>query len=61
MEDSPLFNAGKGSFLAEGQNELEASIMEGSTRLAGAGCRRHNGSQSDPAAHAVMTKARIRC
>lgn len=37
MEDSPLFNAGKGAvFNHEGQNELDASIMEGITRKAGA-------------------------
>ncbi|MGB3565506.1 MAG: isoaspartyl peptidase/L-asparaginase [Thermoanaerobaculia bacterium] len=37
FEDSPLFNAGKGAvFTAEGKNELDASIMVGSTRQAGA-------------------------
>jgi beta-aspartyl-peptidase (threonine type) len=37
LEDSPLFNAGKGAvFTAEGTNELDASIMEGRTRKAGA-------------------------
>ena len=37
MEDSPLFNAGKGAvFTHEGRNELDASIMEGSNRAAGA-------------------------
>lgn len=37
MEDSPLFNAGKGSvFTAEGKNEMDASIMDGSTLNAGA-------------------------
>ena len=37
MEDSPLFNAGKGSvFTNEGKNELDASIMDGSTLNAGA-------------------------
>ena len=37
MEDSPLFNAGKGAvFTEEGKNELDASIMDGATRNAGA-------------------------
>ncbi len=37
MEDSPLFNAGKGAvFTHEGINELDASIMEGETMNAGA-------------------------
>jgi beta-aspartyl-peptidase (threonine type) len=37
MEDSPLFNAGKGAvFTHEGRNELDASIMEGAQKRAGA-------------------------
>jgi beta-aspartyl-peptidase (threonine type) len=37
LEDSPHFNAGRGAvFSAEGNNELDASIMLGSTRAAGA-------------------------
>lgn len=37
LEDAPLFNAGKGaSFTHEGRNELDASIMDGRTGLAGA-------------------------
>ena len=37
MEDSPLFNAGKGAvFTAAGKNEMDAAIMDGSTRMAGA-------------------------
>lgn len=37
MEDSPLFNAGKGAvFTNEGKNELDAAIMEGKTLKAGA-------------------------
>ena len=37
MEDSPLFNAGKGAvFTHEGRNELDASIMDGKTGQAGA-------------------------
>lgn len=37
MEDSPLFNAGKGAvFTNEGKNELDASIMYGKDKSAGA-------------------------
>ena len=37
LEDSPLFNAGKGAvFTHDGKNELDASIMDGATRRAGA-------------------------
>lgn len=37
MEDSPLFNAGKGSvFTAKGTHEMDASIMDGSELNAGA-------------------------
>jgi len=36
MEDSPLFNAGKGAvFTHEGKNELDAAIMDGKTKKAG--------------------------
>jgi beta-aspartyl-peptidase (threonine type) len=37
LEDSPLFNSGKGAvFTAEGTNSLDASIMDGATLRAGA-------------------------
>ncbi|WP_370632245.1 isoaspartyl peptidase/L-asparaginase family protein [Erythrobacter sp. SCSIO 43205] len=37
MEDNPLFNAGRGAvFTWEGKNELDASIMDGRDRSAGA-------------------------
>lgn len=37
LEDCPLFNAGKGAvFTHEGQHELDASIMDGKSLLAGA-------------------------
>jgi beta-aspartyl-peptidase (threonine type) len=36
MEDDPLFNAGRGAvFTAEGKNELDAAIMDGSNLKAG--------------------------
>ncbi|HWX32457.1 MAG TPA: isoaspartyl peptidase/L-asparaginase [Steroidobacteraceae bacterium] len=39
LEDNPLFNAGYGSvFTLDGRNELDASIMDGSTLKAGAVC-----------------------
>ncbi len=37
LEDSPLFNAGKGAvFSHQGKNELDAAIMDGATKKAGA-------------------------
>jgi beta-aspartyl-peptidase (threonine type) len=37
LEDSPRFNAGKGAvFTSEGRNELDASLMEGKEKRAGA-------------------------
>ena len=37
LEDDPLFNAGRGAvFTADGRNELDASLMDGATRKAGA-------------------------
>jgi beta-aspartyl-peptidase (threonine type) len=58
MEDCPLFNAGRGSvFTREGRNELEASIMEGSTRAAGAVAGVATIRNPIRAAHAVMTKS----
>ena len=37
MEDDPLFNAGRGAvFTAEGRNELDAAVMDGSNLQAGA-------------------------
>ena len=39
LEDNPLFNAGRGAvFTLDGRNELDASIMDGSTLKAGAVC-----------------------
>src|SRR5215468_9949507 len=37
MEDDPLFNSGRGAvFAADGKNHLDAAIMDGRTRAAGA-------------------------
>lgn len=58
MEDSPLFNAGKGAvFTNEGKNELDASIMEGSTLMAGAIAGVTTIRNPITAAYAVMTKS----
>src|SRR5271154_3840600 len=39
LEDNPLFNAGRGAvFTLDGRNELDAAIMDGSNRNAGAVC-----------------------
>ena len=55
MEDSPLFNAGKGAvFTHEGVNELDASIMEGRTLNAGAVARVRDIKNPINAARAVM-------
>ncbi len=55
LEDSPLFNAGKGSvFNREGRNELDASIMEGKNRRAGAVASASRIKNPITAARAVM-------
>lgn len=58
LEDSPLFNAGKGSvFTSEGKNEMDASIMEGKTLMAGAVSGVTTIRNPIKAAYAVMTKS----
>lgn len=55
LEDSPLFNAGKGAvFTEEGTHELDASIMDGSTGQAGAVAGVKNLKNPIDAALAVM-------
>lgn len=58
MEDSPLFNAGKGAvFSHEGRNELDAAIMDGTSLRAGAVAGVTTLRNPIRAAHAVMTKS----
>ncbi|WNG51441.1 isoaspartyl peptidase/L-asparaginase [Archangium minus] len=58
MEDSPLFNAGKGAvFTHDGKNELDAAIMSGSTRAAGAVAGLHHVKNPITLARAVMEKS----
>jgi beta-aspartyl-peptidase (threonine type) len=57
MEDSPMFNAGKGSvFTHEGTHEMDASIMEGKTLKAGAVAAVKTIKNPITAACAVMNK-----
>lgn len=59
LEDDPLFNAGRGAvFTAEGRNELDASIMDGRTRAAGAVAGVTTLRHPITAARAVMERSR---
>jgi beta-aspartyl-peptidase (threonine type) len=58
LEDSPLFNAGKGAvFTHEGRNELDSSIMDGKTMKAGAVAGVTIVKNPISAARAVMEKS----
>lgn len=58
LEDSPLFNAGKGAvFTSEGKNELDASIMDGKTLKAGAVAGVTVVKNPILLAHAIMQKS----
>lgn len=58
MEESPLFNAGRGAvFTSEGKNELDAAIMDGNTGLAGAVAGISTVKSPILAARAVMEKS----
>lgn len=57
LEDSPRYNAGKGAvFTRDGTNELDASIMEGTTKKAGAVAGVSRIKNPISAARAVMDK-----
>lgn len=56
LEDSPHFNAGRGAvFNADGKNEMDASIMDGSNLQAGAVAAIHNIKNPILLARRVMT------
>ncbi|WP_445957624.1 isoaspartyl peptidase/L-asparaginase family protein [Yeosuana sp.] len=58
MEDSPLFNAGKGAvFTNAGTNELDASIMDGKTLNAGASAGTKTIKNPINLARAIMDKS----
>jgi L-asparaginase / beta-aspartyl-peptidase len=58
MEDSPLFNAGKGSvFTSDGRIEMDASIMDGKTLAAGGVAGLHHVKNPITLARAVMEKS----
>lgn len=58
MEDSPLFNAGKGAvFNHDGKNELDSSIMDGKTLAAGAVAGLHHIKNPISLARLVMEKS----
>ena len=60
MEDSPLFNAGKGSvFTHAGRNEMDAAIMNGKTLEAGAVAGVRTIKNPISAAKAVMEKSKF--
>ena len=55
LEDDPLFNAGRGSaFAADGRNEMDAAIMDGSTLAAGSVAGVHFTRHPISLARAVM-------
>jgi L-asparaginase / beta-aspartyl-peptidase len=58
LEDNILFNAGKGAvFGKDGTQEMDASIMDGSNRMAGAVSAVRNIKNPVELAYAIMTKS----
>lgn len=59
LEDAPMFNAGRGAvFTHDGKNELDAAIMDGSGRRAGAIAGVHRVKNPIALARAVMDKSK---
>jgi len=59
LEDSPLFNAGKGAvFTHEGRNEMDAAIMNGANKMAGSVAGVTIIKNPISAARAVMEKSK---
>jgi L-asparaginase / beta-aspartyl-peptidase len=58
LEDSPLFNAGKGAvFTAEGKQEMDAAVMDGRDRNAGAVACTHRLRNPVRAAQVVLERS----
>lgn len=58
LEDDPLFNAGRGAvFATNGQHEMDAAVMDGRTRMAGAVAGVMGPRNPVLAARAVMEKS----
>lgn len=58
LEDNPVFNAGRGAvFTLDGNNELDAAIMDGASRDAGAVCGVGHVKNPVQLARAVMEKS----
>ncbi|OYU83391.1 MAG: beta-aspartyl-peptidase [Flavobacterium sp. BFFFF2] len=60
LEDAPIFNAGKGAvFTHDGHNEMDAAIMDGKTRDAGAVANVQHIRNPISAAKAILQKSKF--